>query len=48
MARYKSAGKNTLYFLVPESPTIYLLDFKQRKFIKKKLDVRLPWRATST
>ena len=45
--KYASAGKNTLYFLVPDTPNLYLLDFKQRKFIKKKLTTRLPMRATS-
>ena len=45
--KYSSAGKNTLYFLVPDTPNLYLLDFKQRKFIKKKLATRLPMRATS-
>ena len=33
--KYASAGKNTLYFLSPDTPNLYLLDFKQRKFIKK-------------
>ena len=46
--KYSSAGKNTLYYLVPDSPNLYLLDFKQRKFIKKKLAKRLPMRATSS
>jgi len=46
--KYASAGKNTLYFLAPDTPNLYLLDFKQRKFIKKQLKMRLPMRATST
>ena len=36
-AKYRSAGKNTLYFLSPDTPNIYLLDFSARKFVKKKL-----------
>jgi len=47
-SRYRSAGQNTLYYLVPDSNTIHLLDFTQRKFIKKRLQQRLPMRATST
>ena len=46
--KYSSAGKCTLYYLVPDTPNLYLLDFKQRKFIKKKMAKRLPMRATST
>ena len=26
--KYSSAGKNTLYYLVPDTPNLYLLDFK--------------------
>ena len=35
--KYSSAGKNTLYYLVPDTCNLYLLDFKQRKFIKKNM-----------
>ena len=47
-AKYRSANQNTLYYLVPDSHSLYLLDFEKRKFNKMKLNSRLPMRASST
>ena len=46
---YRQAGKNTLYNLMPDQNSIFLLDFNQRSFIKHqfKQKMKIPLRATS-
>ena len=35
--RYRHKGLNTLYYLRPASPNVYLLDFKNQSFSKERL-----------
>ena len=34
---YKHKGLNTLYYLKPESTSVFLLDFKKQSFMKERL-----------
>lgn len=47
-ARYSHVGKNTLYYLAPDTHSLFLLDFKIQKFVKRSLSAKIPLRATSS
>jgi hypothetical protein len=36
--KYKHKGQNSLYWMAPNTKSIYLLDFKKQKFVEEKVD----------